>query len=131
MLQGHGHRHGHSHGGDGERQPLVSSAGHGHGHGGAGSTNINVRAAFIHVVGDLIQSVGVFVAALVIYLRPELKQVDPICTFVFSVIVLLTTVAILKDALTVLMEGSHPARRFPTIAGSGSVESSGSMDLFR
>jgi Co/Zn/Cd efflux system component len=31
--------------------------------------NINVRAAFIHVVGDFIQSFGVFVAALVIYFK--------------------------------------------------------------
>lgn len=31
--------------------------------------------------------------------------VDPICTFLFSVLVLITTFAILKDALTVLMEG--------------------------
>lgn len=28
--------------------------------------NINVRAAFIHVVGDIIQSLGVLVAALII-----------------------------------------------------------------
>ncbi len=29
--------------------------------------NINVRAAYIHVIGDFLQSVGVFAAALVIY----------------------------------------------------------------
>lgn len=29
-------------------------------------TNINVRAAAIHVLGDLIQSIGVFIAAVVI-----------------------------------------------------------------
>ena len=28
--------------------------------------NINVRAAFIHIIGDLIQSIGVFIAALII-----------------------------------------------------------------
>jgi len=31
--------------------------------------NINVRAAFIHVLGDFIQSMGVFIAALVIYFK--------------------------------------------------------------
>jgi zinc transporter 2 len=31
-------------------------------------TNINVRAAFVHVVGDLIQSIGVLVAAVVIHI---------------------------------------------------------------
>lgn len=46
---------------------------HGHTHGGGSShshdQNINVRAAFIHVIGDFLQSLGVFVAALVIYFR--------------------------------------------------------------
>lgn len=31
--------------------------------------NINVRAAFIHVIGDFLQSFGVLLAALVIYFR--------------------------------------------------------------
>jgi len=30
-------------------------------------TNINIRAAFVHVIGDLIQSIGVLVAAVVIH----------------------------------------------------------------
>ena len=49
------HQHGHSHGG-----------GSSHSHGGQ---NINVRAAFIHVLGDFLQSIGVFIAALVIYFK--------------------------------------------------------------
>ncbi|XP_068967478.1 proton-coupled zinc antiporter SLC30A2-like isoform X1 [Bombus flavifrons] len=67
--------------------------------------NINVRAAFIHVLGDFIQSIGVFVAALVIYFKPSWSIVDPICTFLFSLLVILTTVAIIKDVMNVLMEG--------------------------
>lgn len=79
--------HGHSHGG--------ASAGHGH------SENMNVRAAFIHVLGDVLQSIGVFCAAIVIYFKPEWKLADPICTFIFSIIVLYTTITILKDAILV------------------------------
>ncbi len=37
--------------------------------------------------------------------QPEWHIVDPICTFLFSVLVLLTTFAIMRDTLTVLMEG--------------------------
>lgn len=74
---------------------------HGHSHGGASAENINVRAAFIHVLGDILQSIGVFVAAILIYFYPTWKLVDPICTFIFSVVVLFTTVAILKDTLLV------------------------------
>ncbi|XP_049533229.1 zinc transporter 2 [Anopheles darlingi] len=88
------HHHGHSHGG---------GAHEGHSH---EEENINVRAAFIHVLSDFVQSLGVFIAALVIYFKPEWNIIDPICTFLFSVLVLGTTIAIMKDAIVVLMEGT-------------------------
>lgn len=72
---------------------------------GRGRSNINVRAAFIHVIGDFLQSLGVLAAALVIYFEPRYAIVDPICTFLFSIIVLVTTLNIIKDAVNVLMEG--------------------------
>lgn len=33
------------------------------------SSNINLRAAAIHVIGDFIQSIGVLIAALIIYFK--------------------------------------------------------------
>ena len=64
------HQHGHSHGGEGHGHS------HGHNHEKSGDanntlnkTNINVRAAYIHVLGDFIQSTGVLVAALIIYFQ--------------------------------------------------------------
>lgn len=82
--------HSHSHG-----------AGGGHGAEHEHTENINVRAAFIHVLGDVLQSVGVFIAALLIYFIPSWQLADPICTFVFSIVVLATTITILKDTLLV------------------------------
>lgn len=84
--------HTHSHGG-------VSAQPHGQNH--KHQENINVRAAFIHVLGDVLQSIGVFCAAIVIYFKPNWQLADPICTFIFSVIVLCTTITIMKDAITV------------------------------
>uniref|UniRef100_H2YXQ7 Solute carrier family 30 member 2 n=1 Tax=Ciona savignyi TaxID=51511 RepID=H2YXQ7_CIOSA len=96
VLHEHSHTHGHS---------------HGHSHGGSSrdasdTGNVNVRAAFIHVIGDLLQSLGVLTAAFVIYFKPEYKIADPICTFLFSVFVLITTITILRDTIIVIMEGS-------------------------
>ncbi|XP_067167533.1 proton-coupled zinc antiporter SLC30A2 isoform X1 [Apteryx mantelli] len=82
---------------------ALHQTGHGHSHGGE-QPNASVRAAFVHVVGDLLQSVGVLVASYVIFFKPEYKYVDPICTFLFSVLVLGTTLSILRDVLLVLME---------------------------
>uniref|UniRef100_A0A8C3FZW3 Probable proton-coupled zinc antiporter SLC30A3 n=1 Tax=Chrysemys picta bellii TaxID=8478 RepID=A0A8C3FZW3_CHRPI len=64
-----------------------------------------VRAAFVHVVGDLLQSLGVLTAATIIYVEPRYKIADPVSTFLFSVFVLGSTVTILRDVFRVLMEG--------------------------
>ncbi|KAK8385641.1 hypothetical protein O3P69_016433 [Scylla paramamosain] len=105
---GHSHGHGHSHGRPHtQQQPSSTSPDQPQGSSG-NATNINVRAAFIHVLGDLIQSIGVLVAAYIIRFYPQYKVADPICTFIFSVLVLFTTVPILKDLANVLMEGAPP-----------------------
>nr|AKN21630.1 slc30a-10 [Schmidtea mediterranea] len=66
--------------------------------------NINLRAAFIHVIGDIIQSFGVLAAAFIIYFKPQWKIADPICTFLFSFLVMLTTIFIFRDVIYVLLE---------------------------
>ncbi|XP_046973741.1 zinc transporter 2-like [Vanessa cardui] len=66
--------------------------------------NINLRAALIHVIGDLIQSCGVLLAAVLIKIYPDAKVVDPVCTFVFSVLVLMTSSRVVRDALAMLMQ---------------------------
>ena len=48
-----------------EKRAGKKKGGKGKGKGG----NINVKAAFIHVVGDFCQSVGVLVAALIIFFK--------------------------------------------------------------
>ena len=83
-------------------QDVGGHGGHSHSHGGhshGAHENLNVSAAFIHVLGDLLQSVGVMVAAIIIWIKPDLTIVDPICTFLFSILVLFTTVNIMRSAL--------------------------------
>nr|KAF6405670.1 solute carrier family 30 member 8 [Rousettus aegyptiacus] len=67
--------------------------------------NASVRAAFVHALGDLFQSISVLISALIIYFKPDYKIADPICTFVFSILVLVSTVTILRDLSILLMEG--------------------------
>ena len=66
--------------------------------------NINIRAAVVHVIGDMLQSIGVIIAAILIYIFPKAVICDPICTYIFSIIVLCTTVPVFKDCMRVLME---------------------------
>ncbi|KAJ3592838.1 hypothetical protein NHX12_005176 [Muraenolepis orangiensis] len=107
-LHGHGHSHGHS-------------QGHGHSHGpapppasqppGTGAPqkphgSLAVRAAFIHALGDLVQSVGVLVAAYIVRFKPEYKMADPICTYIFSILVLFTTIRIIRDTGLIVLEAA-------------------------
>lgn len=68
--------------------------------------NINVQGAYLHVLGDSIQSIGVMIGGGIIWYKPEWKIVDLICTLVFSVIVLGTTIRMLRNILEVLMEST-------------------------
>lgn len=52
----------------------------GHSH----KANINVKAAFIHVVGDLLQSVGVLCAAFIIYFKVKLLTLSLLVAVVFA-----------------------------------------------
>ncbi|XP_009469384.1 PREDICTED: zinc transporter 8 [Nipponia nippon] len=97
---------------------ILHQTSHGHSHGAqarehtsappekAALSNASLRAAFVHAIGDLFQSISVLISALIIFFKPEYKIADPICTFVFSIFVLATTITILRDILIVLMEGT-------------------------
>jgi len=65
-----------------------------------------MRAAFIHLIGDLIQSIGVIIASLIIKYNPTYKLADPICTFIFAILVFFTTLTIVRDCILVLMEST-------------------------
>lgn len=101
LLNQSGHLHSHSHG---PSQPAHSHS-HGHGH-QRGHGSLAVRAAFIHALGDLVQSIGVLIAAYVVRFKPDYKLADPICTYVFSVLVIFTTVRIIRDTWTIVLEGA-------------------------
>lgn len=76
--------------------------------------NINVDAAYLHALSDMLLSIGVCVASLVIFIWPTdkypwSKYADPFCTLVFSVLVCMTCKPILSNCFFVLMEGAPDA----------------------
>ncbi|XP_017866154.1 PREDICTED: zinc transporter 2 isoform X2 [Drosophila arizonae] len=126
---GHSHSHGHSHNHNHNHNHSHSHS-HGDGHGcetigspsedahnvvmanglksiqpnGSSERNLNLRAAMIHVIGDLVQSIGVFLAAILIKFYPGAKFVDPLCTLLFSIIVIMTTVQLFRESVGVLLD---------------------------
>ena len=67
---------------------------------------MNISAAYLHVMGDMLMSVGVIIAAGFIYLNEDLWWMDPCCTYLFSIIVLVTTIPIVKNCINIMMEGA-------------------------
>ncbi|XP_004709466.2 zinc transporter 4, partial [Echinops telfairi] len=100
LLNQSGHLHSHSHCAPSNSPTTNSGRSHSLGQG-----SLAVRAAFVHALGDLVQSVGVLIAAYIIRFKPEYKIADPICTYVFSLLVAFTTVRIIWDTVVIILEG--------------------------
>merc|ERR1712166_1667367 len=81
-----GDHSGHNHG------PGEGHEGHDHGAGGHSHENLNISAAVVHVIGDMLQSVGVILASILI------------CTYLFSIIVMQTTIPTYRECMRILME---------------------------
>jgi cobalt-zinc-cadmium efflux system protein len=69
-----------------------------------GSKNsINVKAAFWHVMGDTMSSVGVIIAGVIIQVTGW-EQADPIIAVIIGVIILWGAVRIVKESTDILLE---------------------------
>lgn len=70
----------------------------------AAHANLNARGALLHVFGDLLGSVAALVAGAVIA-STGWMPIDPILSIVVTLLILRSTVALLRESVGVLMEG--------------------------
>ena len=63
-----------------------------------------MEAAYLHILGDMLNSIGVIIAATIVYFKPEWWYVDPICTYIFALIVLWTTRLTFWNCVKLLLE---------------------------
>ncbi|NDW08888.1 cation diffusion facilitator family transporter [Dysgonomonas sp. 520] len=71
---------------------------------GQAKENLNVRSAFLHVIGDLLGSVGAITAAILI-MAFGWYIADPIASIIVSLLVLYSGFNIIKESVNILMEG--------------------------
>jgi cobalt-zinc-cadmium efflux system protein len=67
--------------------------------------NLNVRAAFRHVLADVLGSVGVIVAAVVV-LATGWAAADPLVGLLIGVLVLASSWTVLRDSVAILLEST-------------------------
>jgi len=69
-----------------------------------GAHDLNTRGAMLHVFGDLLGSVAALVAGTVIHFTAW-TPIDPLLSLVIVVLIVASTLRLLREALHVLMEG--------------------------
>jgi cobalt-zinc-cadmium efflux system protein len=76
--------------------------------------DLNLRAALLHVLGDLASAAGVVAAGLVILLTGWLYA-DPLISMVICALILLGALRIARESLHVLMEGTPRGLDLPAV----------------
>lgn len=66
--------------------------------------SVNTRAALVHVLGDLLGSIAAIIAGAIIYVTGWLT-IDPLLSLFVSLLILKSTVAVLRESYHFLMEG--------------------------
>lgn len=67
--------------------------------------HVNIRGAILHVLGDLLGSVGAIIAAIVIYFT-DWTPIDPILSVLMCVLILRSAWALLRNSMHILLEGA-------------------------
>ena len=65
--------------------------------------NVNIRAAFIHVLGDMLGSVAAILAGLIIYFGGPLIA-DPVLSLLVAALIVRSTYGVLKETTFVLLD---------------------------
>jgi cobalt-zinc-cadmium efflux system protein len=72
-----------------------------------GGENLNIRAAALHVMGDLLGSVAAIVAAIIIMFTGW-TPIDPILSILVALLILRSAYAVVRESAHILLEGSPP-----------------------
>ncbi len=67
--------------------------------------NLNIRSAFLHVLGDMLGSIGAIIAALLIMFFGW-NLADPIASIIVAVLIIISGWRVTRDSFHVLMEGT-------------------------
>lgn len=70
----------------------------------ASHVSLNIKAAFWHILGDTISSVGVIIAGIIIAFKPDWAVADAIVAVLIGCIILWGAVRLVKESADILLE---------------------------
>ncbi len=71
----------------------------------ASESSLNLRGAYLHILGDLLGSVGTVAAALIIRIT-EWRLADPIASIIVSLLILRSAWALVRESIDVMLEST-------------------------
>lgn len=77
--------------------------------------DLNVRAAFLHMLGDALGSIGIIAGALLIR-RTQWLWIDPLLSALIGALIVWTAWDVIKDSLNILLEGLPRGIRLNSVA---------------
>lgn len=69
-----------------------------------GERTLNIRAAILHVIGDLLGSAAALISGIVIYFT-HWMLIDPLLSVFIGILILISSIRLLKESMRILMEG--------------------------
>lgn len=69
-----------------------------------GERTLNIRAALLHVMSDILGSIAALIAGAVIFFTHWLL-IDPILSILIGILILISSLSLIRESLLVLMEG--------------------------
>src|SRR5215211_3626633 len=67
--------------------------------------DLNLRSAFVHLIGDVLSTVGAVIAGIIIYFT-EANWLDPFVSVLIGILILYNAWGILRDAIDILLEST-------------------------
>jgi len=77
-------------------------------------SDINIRSAFVHMLGDLLGSMGIILGAAAIRYTGW-QQIDPTLSILIGVLIVWTAWDIIKESLNILLEGLPRGLELPAV----------------
>jgi cobalt-zinc-cadmium efflux system protein len=68
-------------------------------------SDLNLRSAFVHLMGDVISTVGAVIAGIIIYFTGA-NWLDPLVSVLIGFLILYNAWGILRDAIDILLEST-------------------------
>ena len=71
-----------------------------------GQGDLNVKGAFLHMAADAAVSLGVVVAAVILWVQPEWRWIDPMISLVIAAVIVAGTWGLLRDSLDLALDAA-------------------------